>query len=668
MDSFNSNFSPFDSSDQEQDRKNREEAERQKQEAEKLAKQKAEQAERQKKAEAESAEAPKKRESFFSIKSRAEKATKKASENLNKDARSDPKKLTSEIAKDEDNFSEDERALIKLKEEAIADRAKQLTEQSQIPDNSEAKSKSYESGVNEPLSLSQEEALSLAIAEALSGDLDEVELAINESEPTKLGDILLADAIRPGFDRGIESAEPDSEKSGEPTKETDSEEEDYEGSEVLNEDLSYDISRKPDAGANLNQDDDSIESKPEPDQEEKPVKLKPKIGSRLLSFVGISTAKPSKSKLKNFGGGGPSGAPSSPSPVNTDTAPIASPNQNQSTPNSKSANLITDALSISIAKKVLEGARKSRINQTPEIPEDLAQAQEYIRQAAPKSDRLKMRIEEEVDVYGQRETDKMVDRPIDLGRSSENKSEPALSLNSSPSQSSDYRLSGSYQYESTTESADSKDLDLMASGFSEIEISPMADRYIRPQSESFSDAKLKPASPPELINNEASRISIKQFERYLDGLLLKYHPKSAKDLQRKVKKDYGRNLNLAEMKNVDNYWAKKQAQMLNKSPEILGGPDQRRVEAEENIAKSISPASSSTSNDNKNANTNKKYDNQNPVFSSGNSVNSEVKLKDNDYQNKIISSGKNTAANVVGIIFIALVLIYVIAYAIILLN
>ena len=122
------------------------------------------------------------------------------------------------------------------------------------------------------------------------------------------------------------------------------------------------------------------------------------------------------------------------------------------------------------------------------------------------------------------------------------------------------------------------------------------------------------------------------------------------------------------MKNVDNYWAKKQAQMLNKSPEILGGPDQRRVEAEENIAKSISPAGSSTSNDNKNANTNKKYDNQNPVFSSGKSVNSDVKLKDNDYQNKIISSGKNTAANVVGIIFIALVLIYVIAYAIILLN
>ena len=186
MDSFNSNFSPFDSSDQEQDRKNREEAERQKQEAEKLAKQKAEQAERQKKAEAESAEAPKKRESFFSIKSRAERAAEKASKNLNEDERSNPKKLTSEIAKDEDNFSEDERALIKLKEEAIADRAKQLTEQSQIPDNSEAKSKSYESGVNEPLSLSQEEALSLAIAEALSGDLDEVELAINESEPTKL--------------------------------------------------------------------------------------------------------------------------------------------------------------------------------------------------------------------------------------------------------------------------------------------------------------------------------------------------------------------------------------------------------------------------------------------------------------------------------------------------
>ena len=665
MDSFNSNFSPFDSSDQEQDRKNREEAERQKQEAEKLAKQKAEQAERQKKAEAESAEAPEKRESFFSIKSRAEKATEKASKNLNEDERSNPKKLTSEIAKDEDNFSEDERALIKLKEEAIADRAKQLTEQSQVPDNSEAKAESRESGVSEPLSLSQEEALSLAIAEALSGDLDEIEPAISESEPTKLGDILLAAATKPGFDRGIESAEPDSEKLGEPTKETDSGEEDDEGAEVLNEDLSYDISREPNI---LNQDDDSIESKPEPDKEKQPVKLKPKIGSRLLSFVGISTAKSSKTKLKNFGGGGPSGAPSSPSPVNTNTAPIASPNQNQSTPNSKSANLITDALSISIAKKVLEGARKSRINQNPEIPEDLAQAQEYIRQAAPKSDRLKMRIEEEVDVYGQRETVKMVDRPIDLGRSAENKSEPVLSLNSSPNQSPDYRRHDSYQYESIAESADSKDLDLMASGFSEIEISPRADSYIRPQSESFSDAKLKPASPPELINNEASRISIKQFERYLDGLLLKYHPKSAKDLQRKVKKDYGRNLSLAEMKNVDNYWAKKQAQMLNKSPEILGGPDQRRVEAEENIAKSISPASSSTSNDNKNANTNKKYDNQNPVFSSGNSVNSEVKLKDNGYQNKIISSGKNTAANVVGIIFIALVLIYVIAYAIILLN
>jgi hypothetical protein len=667
MDSFNSNFSPFDSSDQEQDRKNREEAERQKQEAEKLAKQKAEQAERQKKAEAESTEAPEKRESFFSIKYRVEKATEKASKK-NKDEKFDPKKLTSEIAKDEDNFSEEERVLIKLKKEAIADRAKQLTEQSHIPENKGAKSESRESGANEPLSLSQEEALSLAIAEALSGDLDEIEPTISESEPTKLGDILLAAATRPGFDRGIESAEPDSEKSGEPTKETDSEDEEYEGAEVLNEDLSYDISRKPDAGANLNQDDNSIESKPEPDQEEKPVKLKPKIGSRLLSFVGISTAKTPKTKLKNFGGGGPSGAPSSPSPVNTNTAPIASPNQNQSTPNSKSANLITDALSISIAKKVLEGARKSRINQTPEIPEDLAQAQEYIRQAAPKSDRLKMRIEEEVDVYGQRETTKMVDRPIDLGRSAENKSEPALSLNSSPGQSPDYRRHDSYQYESVAESADSKDLDLMASGFSEIEISPRADSYIRPQSESFSDAKLKPASPPELINNEASRISIKQFERYLDGLLLKYHPKSAKDLQRKVKKDYGRNLSLAEMKNVDNYWAKKQAQMLNKSPEILGGPDQRRVEAEENIAKSISPAGSSTSNDNKNANTNKKYDNQNPVFSSGNSVNSEVKLKDNDYQNKIISSGKNTAANVVGIIFIALVLIYVIAYAIILLN
>ena len=665
MDSFNSNFSPFDSSDQEQDRKNREEAERQKQEAEKLAKQKAEQAERQKKAEAESAEAPEKRESFFSIKSRAEKATEKASKNLNEDERSNPKKLTSEIAKDEDNFSEDERALIKLKEEAIADRAKQLTEQSQVPDNSEAKAESRESGVSEPLSLSQEEALSLAIAEALSGDLDEIEPAISESEPTKLGDILLAAATKPGFDRGIESAEPDSEKLGEPTKETDSGEEDDEGAEVLNEDLSYDISREPNI---LNQDDDSIESKPEPDKEKQPVKLKPKIGSRLLSFVGISTAKSSKTKLKNFGGGGPSGAPSSPSPVNTNTAPIASPNQNQSTPNSKSANLITDALSISIAKKVLEGARKSRINQNPEIPEDLAQAQEYIRQAAPKSDRLKMRIEEEVDVYGQRETVKMVDRPIDLGRSAENKSEPVLSLNSSPNQSPDYRRHDSYQYESIAESADSKDLDLTASGFSEIEISPRADSYIRPQSESFSDAKLKPASPPELINNEASRISIKQFERYLDGLLLKYHPKSAKDLQRKVKKDYGRNLSLAEMKNVDNYWAKKQAQMLNKSPEILGGPDQRRLETEENIAKSISPASSSTSNDNKNANTNKKYDNQNPVFSSGNSVNSEVKLKDNGYQNKIISSGKNTAANVVGIIFIALVLIYVIAYAIILLN
>ena len=665
MDSFNSNFSPFDSSDQEQDRKNREEAERQKQEAEKLAKQKAEQAECQKKAEAESAEAPEKRESFFSIKSRAERAAEKASKNLNEDERSNPKKLTSEIAKDEDNFSEDERALIKLKEEAIADRAKQLTEQSQIPDNSEAKSKSYESGVNEPLSLSQEEALSLAIAEALSGDLDEVEPTISESEPTKLGDILLAAATKPASNRGIESAGLDSEKSGEPNEETDSEDEEDEVAEVLNEDLSYDIGREPDI---LNQDDDSIESKPEPDEEKQPVKLKPKIGSRLLSFVGISTAKSSKTKLKNFGGGGPSGAPSSPSPVNTNTAPIASPNQNQSTPNSKSANLITDALSISIAKKVLEGARKSRINQTPEIPEDLAQAQEYIRQAAPKSDRLKMRIEEEVDVYGQRETTKMVDRPIDLGRSAENKSETALSLNSSPSQSPDYRRHNSYQYESTTESADSKDLDLTASGFSEIEISPRADSYIRPQSESFSDAKLKPASPPELINNEASRISIKQFERYLDGLLLKYHPKSAKDLQRKVKKDYGRNLSLAEMKNVDNYWAKKQAQMLNKSPEILGGPDQRRVEAEENIAKSISPAGSSTSNDNKNANTNKKYDNQNPVFSSGNSVNSEVKLKDNDYQNKIISSGKNTAANVVGIIFIALVLIYVIAYAIILLN
>jgi hypothetical protein len=665
MDSFNSNFSPFDSSDQEQDRKNREEAERQKQEAEKLAKQKAEQAERQKKADAESAEAPEKRESFFSIKSRAEKATKKASENLNKDARSDPKKLTSEIAKDEDNFSEDERALIKLKEEAIADRAKQLTEQSQVPDNSEAKAESRESGVNEPLSLSQEEALSLAIAEALSGDLDEIEPTISESEPTKLGDILLAAATKPGFDRGIESAEPDSEKHGEPTKETDSEDEEDEGSEVLNEDLSYDISREPNI---LNQDDDSIESKPEPDKEKQPVKLKPKIGSRLLSFVGISTAKTPKTKLKNFGGGGPSGAPSSPSPVNTNTAPIASPNQNQLTPDSKSTNLITDALSISIAKKVLEGARKSRINQTPEIPEDLVQAQEYIRQAAPKSDRLKMRIEEEVDVYGQRETAKMVDRPIDLGRPAENKSEPELSLNSSPSQSPDYRRHDSYHYESTTESVDSKDLDLMASGFSEIEISPRADSYIRPQSESFSDSKLKPASPPELVNNEASRISIKQFERYLDGLLLKYHPKSAKDLQRKVKKDYGRNLSLTEMKNVDNYWAKKQAQMLNKSPEILGGPDQRRVEAEENIAKSISPASSSTSNDNKNANTNKKYDNQNPVFSSGNSVNSEAKLKDNDYQNKIISSGKNTAANVVGIIFIALVLIYVIAYAIILLN
>ena len=665
MDSFNSNFSPFDSSDQEQDRKNREEAERQKQEAEKLAKQKAEQAERQKKAEAESTEASEKRESFFSIKSRAEKATEKASKNLNEDERSNPKKLTSEIAKDEDNFSEDERALIKLKKEAIADRAKQLTEQSQFPDNSEAKSKSHESGANEPLSLSQEEALSLAIAEALSGDLDEVEPAISESEPTKLGDILLAAATKPTSNRGIESAGLDSEKSGEPNEETDSEDEEDEVAEVLNEDLSYDIGREPDI---LNQDDDSIESKPEPDEEKQPVKLKPKIGSRLLSFVGISTAKTPKTKLKNFGGGGPSGAPSSPSPVNTNTAPIASPNQNQSTPNSKSANLITDALSISIAKKVLEGARKSRINQTPEVPEDLAQAQEYIRQAAPKSDRLKMRIEEEVDVYGQRETTKMVDRPIDLGRSAENKSETALSLNSSPSQSPDYRRHNSYQYESTTESADSKDLDLTASGFSEIEISPRADSYIRPQSESFSDAKLKPASPPELINNEASRISIKQFERYLDGLLLKYHPKSAKDLQRKVKKDYGRNLSLAEMKNVDNYWAKKQAQMLNKSPEILGGPDQRRVEAEENIAKSISPAGSSTSNDNKNANTNKKYDNQNPVFSSGNSVNSEVKLKDNDYQNKIISSGKNTAANVVGIIFIALVLIYVIAYAIILLN
>jgi colicin import membrane protein len=196
MDSFNSNFSPFDSSDQEQDRKNREEAERQKQEAEKLAKQKAEQAERQKKAEAESAEAPEKRESFFSIKSRAEKATEKASKNLNKNEKSDPKKLTSEIAKDEDNFSEDERALIKLKKEAIADRAKQLTEQSQIPENSESKSKSHEGGANEPQSLSQEEALSLAIAEALSGDLDEIEPTISESEPTKLGDILLAAATK----------------------------------------------------------------------------------------------------------------------------------------------------------------------------------------------------------------------------------------------------------------------------------------------------------------------------------------------------------------------------------------------------------------------------------------------------------------------------------------
>jgi hypothetical protein len=279
-----------------------------------------------------------------------------------------------------------------------------------------------------------------------------------------------------------------------------------------------------------------------------------------------------------------------------------------------------------------------------------------------------MRIEEEVDIYGQRETTKMVDRPIDLGRSASDKPESALSLSNSANQLPDYRRRDSYQYESAAESAGSKDLDLMASGFSEIEISPRLDSFSGPQSESFSDAKLKPASPPELINNEASKISIKQFERYLDGLLLKYHPKSAKDLQRKVKKDYGRNLSLAEMKNVDNYWAKKQAQMLNKSPEILGGPDQRRVEAEENIVKSVSPASSSTIDDNKNTNTNKKYNNQHPVFNSENSVTNEDKSKDNDYMSKTISSSGNTAANIVGIIFIALVLIYVIAYAIILLN
>lgn len=662
MDSFNSNFSPFDSEDQERDRRNREEAEKQKQEAEKLAKQKAE---RQKKAEAKSAEEPEKRESFFSIKSRAEKATEKASRNLNKGEKSDPRKLTSEIAKDENNFSKEERALIKLKKEAIADRARQLTEQSQIPDNSEAKSKSHESRVSEPLSLSQEEALSLAIAEALSGDLNELEPIINESEPTKLGDILLAAATKSAPNKSVEGAESDSEKSGESTKETDYDEENDEGAEVLNEDLSYDISREPNV---LNQDDDSIESKPEPDKGQQPVKLKPKIGSRLLSFIGVYAARSSKSKFKSFGGGGPSGVPSSPSPVNANTAPMPSLNQNASTPNSKSANLITDALFISIAKKVLEGARRSRINQTPEIPEDLARVQEYIRQAAPKSDRLKMRIEEEVDIYGQRETTRMVDRPIDLGRSASDKLESALSSSNSANQLPDYRRRDSYQYESAAESAGSKDLDLMATGFSEIEISPRLDSFSGPQSESFSDARLKFAGPPELVNNEASKIGIKQFESYLDGLLLKYHPKSAKDLQRKVKKDYGRNLSLAEMKNVDNYWAKKQAQMLNKSPEILGGPDQRRVEAEENIVKSVSPASSSTIDDNKNTNTNKKYNNQYSVLNSENSVTNKDESKDNDYMSKTISSGGNTAANIVGIIFIALVLIYVIAYAIILLN
>lgn len=662
MDSFNSNFNPFDSEDQERDRRNREEAEKQKQEAEKLAKQKAEQAEKQKKAESKSTEETEKRESFFSIKSRAEKAAQKASKNLNKGEKSDPRKLTSEIAKDEDNFSEEERALIKLKKEAIADRAKQLTEQSQVPENSEAKAESRESGANEPLSLSQEEALSLAITEVLAGDLDEIESSVSKSEPTKLGDILLATVTNSRFGKGVKSAKPDSEKAGGLTEEVNPGDE---GAEVLNEDLSYDISSEPNV---LNQDDDSIESKPKPDKEQQPVKLKPKIGSRLLSFIGVSAAKSSKSKFKSFGGGGPSGVPSSPSPVNTNTAPMPSLNQNASTPNSKSANLITDALSISIAKKVLEGARRSRINQTPEIPEDLARAQEYIRQAAPRSDRLKMRIEEEVDIYGQRETTKMVDRPIDLGRSASDKPDSALSSSNSANQLPDYRRRDSYQYESAMESAGSKDLDLMATGFSEIEISPRLDSFSGPQSESFSDARLKFAGPPELVNNEASKISIKQFERYLDGLLLKYQPKSAKDLQRKIKKDYGRNLSLAEMRNVDSYWAKKQAQMFNKSPEILGGPDQRRVESEENIVKSVSPASSSTIDDNKNTNTNMKYNNQYPVFNSENSVTNEDKSKDNDYMSKTISSSGNTAANIVGIIFIALVLIYVIAYAIILLN
>lgn len=680
MDSFNPDFNPFNSKtieESEKAAKKTKEEEGKRREAEKLAEKAVEEAKKNK--EKDPKTNGEKKESFFSIKSRAEKAAEKAQGELPDGEKSNPRKLAEKVSEDEDNFSQEERALIKLNEHKIANRTEELLHKS----DSGAAEEGSSLGERIVKTLTNEEALGLAVAEVLFDKEDEGIKAnsqvIGDEEPTRVADILLSGVIgssAPFVEKKIESNGGTSTGTNGPEGLVESSAEPEAGSDTESIDSSDgELTEMEEPGSN-GVITELIENSPADDIEARKgtnSRPKDKLGARLLGFVGINNknkktiakkAKPSTSIGGNYGAGLVGSFSGGSLNSASSLKGIAKTEVDR---DGVSQHILEGAISASLAKKIVERVGKSRINSEKQVPEDLVVAQEYIRHAAPKSDHFKMYVEEEVSTYGQRDTVKIVDKPEELPRTYIDSLDQGVVIKKeAKSAQTSYSRHDVYSYQ-MSESSDSHDLDLTAKGFSEIEIDREPDSIVLPTYEPYS-TEPRANTAPNLVNNEISKINIKQFERYLDGLILKYRPKSSKDLQRKVKKDYGRALTLAEIKNIDHYWTKKQAEIFGKTPEIFGGLDKRIAEFEEGL---IDTAGSS-----KTLETTKPISNKNISFKpedisniTSDSNNGKVPIiKKNNSIVELPTQQKRNVINIIGMIFLILVLIYVIGYAIILMN
>lgn len=654
MDSFNSSFNPNSwddnsSADESRSKSDAEEKRKAKEaeEAEKKAKLKA-------KAEKEKDEESKPK-SIFSFKKKADEAVKEAQDRAPKDKKKDPRHIVEAISEDEDHFSESERLEIQQNSKKIIKRAKQISEASQAIDSNqdeEAGGISRQEGVKLNTDsnprveyIPEDEALSLAVAEILSGDDElDIDYILSLSKEDHESEVV---------ESGSETADPEDE--GPASLKAILDKMKSSGEHGADIDSSENLPGETDAESGNEKTSISIEDI-NPENEAKKVKKK----SAGRSLLGLLALKPRKkvSSRASFGSGFTQGTGSGPeSRPNPD---LGINNNHQPEPDQENRFNLSDALSFAVADRMIKlkgdsaeqqinnGASNNSMN-TPDTPRA-----EYVRKVAAKSDDLRLDIEQERDFYVRRPSGEIVDHPVEIER------ERAVYESSNHVQN-DRNPTSFHQIEEyqPVEIADRP----IINPLDQTELAPesAADKQLIPNNASNPEYRATLTGKPEI-----SKMTIAQFERYLEGIALHKKPKNAKQLSKYVKKDIGRYLSLVETRNLEHFWQKKQAEVLSKNPDIMG-PDPRVHESNERILESTKATGHSSAQGNSAV--------QQVHSAQSNNVAHDVRLNTSSEDNKQEPKSKPVAVlppgsawNFGALILMIAILAYVIAYAIILIS